>query len=200
MAYIDPATINTAPRDPVTSDFGTAALQNPVEIAAGTTGAPVVEVAWHHLETQQPTSDVSAITMAAIAENYRALRLVVYGQTTVADTVTVEAEYNGSWQAVATATTAGGADAFGIDVTILEADNGDSGNLIAFSGFSLVDNNSLDRTRNTISYTPTPFMGYGARASAVTGLRISAATGALEGTNADQRTIARFYGVKRTQP
>jgi hypothetical protein len=177
-----------------------ALADNPTAIAAGTTGAPVVEVAWHSLETQQPTSDVATITMAATSENYRALRVVVYGQTTVADTVTVEAEYNGSWQAVATATTAGGGDAFGIDVTILEADNGDSGDLIAFSGVSFVDNNSLDRTRNTISYTPTPFMGYGARASAVTGLRISAAVGALEGTNADQRTIARFYGVKRTQP
>jgi hypothetical protein len=42
MAWTDPTTINTDPRDPVTSDFGTAALDNPVAIAEGATGAPRV--------------------------------------------------------------------------------------------------------------------------------------------------------------
>lgn len=46
MAYNPPSTINTDPNDPVTSEFGTAALNNPEEIAAGTTDAPIVRGGW----------------------------------------------------------------------------------------------------------------------------------------------------------
>lgn len=38
--YTDPSTIGTSPNDPVTSEFGTAALDNPVAITEGAAGAP----------------------------------------------------------------------------------------------------------------------------------------------------------------
>ncbi len=40
--WTDPATINTSPDSPVTSEFGTAALENPEAIAEGAAGAPRV--------------------------------------------------------------------------------------------------------------------------------------------------------------
>lgn len=40
--WTDPATIGTDPDDPVTSEFGTAALENPEALAEGASGAPRV--------------------------------------------------------------------------------------------------------------------------------------------------------------
>lgn len=62
--YTDPATINTDPKDPITSEFGTAALDNPVAIAEGASGAP--RVAGEAIATP---SDVDVLTIAA-ADTY----------------------------------------------------------------------------------------------------------------------------------
>lgn len=40
--WTDPATIPTNPNDPLTSEFGTAALENPEALAEGAAGAPRV--------------------------------------------------------------------------------------------------------------------------------------------------------------
>jgi hypothetical protein len=68
MTYVDPATINTAPRDPVTSDFGTAALQNPVDIAAGTTGAPRVEGRALDVFSTEGTITTNSGTISAVTD------------------------------------------------------------------------------------------------------------------------------------
>lgn len=43
MPWIDPASINTLPGDPVTSEFGYMAKDNPVGLAAGDAGAPRIQ-------------------------------------------------------------------------------------------------------------------------------------------------------------
>lgn len=43
--YTDPSTLNTDPNDPVTSELMTAAIDNPVAIAEGASGAPRVVAA-----------------------------------------------------------------------------------------------------------------------------------------------------------
>jgi len=40
--WTDPSSVNTGPNDPVTSEFGTAALENAVALAEGASGAPKI--------------------------------------------------------------------------------------------------------------------------------------------------------------
>ncbi len=40
--WTDPSTVNTGPNDPVTSEFGTAALENAEALAEGASGAPKI--------------------------------------------------------------------------------------------------------------------------------------------------------------
>lgn len=57
--YTDPSTIGTSPNDPVTSEFGTAALDNPIAIAEGAFGAPINQTGWYpyNLTTVGGTED-----------------------------------------------------------------------------------------------------------------------------------------------
>lgn len=54
--WTDPATINTGPDDPVTSEFGTAALENVEAFAEGASGAP--KLAMKHLTGAGTTGNV----------------------------------------------------------------------------------------------------------------------------------------------
>lgn len=54
--WTDPATINTGPDDPVTSEFGTAALENVEAFAEGASGAP--KLAMKHETGAETTGNV----------------------------------------------------------------------------------------------------------------------------------------------
>lgn len=76
--YTDPSTINTNPNDPVTSEFGTAALDNPVAIAEGASGAPRVVAG--ALGTDLGTGSVTAVgTILDVIDLTDVGQLLVYG-------------------------------------------------------------------------------------------------------------------------
>lgn len=76
--YTDPSTINTDPNDPVTSEFGTAALDNPVAIAEGASGAPRIVAG--ALGTDLGNGSVSAVgTILDVTDLTDVGQLLVYG-------------------------------------------------------------------------------------------------------------------------
>ena len=97
--YTDPSTINTDPNDPVTSEFGTAALDNPVAIAEGASGAPRIVAG--ALATNLGNGSATAVgTILDVTDLTDVGQLLVYGPLGIdaasgeTGTVTVQVAYS----------------------------------------------------------------------------------------------------------
>ena len=188
------------PGEPWTSAKANAAFENPVAIAEGASGSPLVEVAWHFLEAATLASDGTTVTLTTDISPYRAIRLIggaaINGAATSA-TVDVDLEFAAGWStAIASTYTSGGGEilGFALDVTIHEIDNADGLNRKFASGHVSIGDRGPDDW-DEAQYAPAGVMAVSRGTGAALAVRVNSTQtfDVSEGT-------PRFwlYGVKRT--
>ena len=91
--WTDPATINTDPKDPMTSEFGTAALENPEAMAEGASGAPKVEAAAVNLLLASVEAGRNVTSSADATDLDRVDTVIVHGAGSGAAGLSANATY-----------------------------------------------------------------------------------------------------------
>ena len=194
--YTNPTTLNNDPDDPLTSEWGEAAIQNPLAIAEGASGAPTVEVAWHLLETLTPTVDGTTFALATDVSAYRAIRLAgvckIVGATS--SVVSVQINHGGGWRTILTTASA---NAHAFDVEVNGVDNADSEGIALISG-QHATGLALDRSSNTVIGESTGVLGYSAQTGVVSAIRITSAGLNFDAETSGDEPIFRLFGIKRT--
>jgi len=203
-SWTDPATIPTSPDDPVTSDFGTAALANPVAAFEGASGAPTCEVAWHELEVLTPSVDTTTITLTTDISAYRAVRLIGGAKATgVADAdpdITVEVNIGGGWRTLVSESPGSSAQwGVMVDVHVDNIDNNDSsGQRLLTGSVSFVETPAGNWDADRIMSVVAPVAAVWQDAGSATGIRVVNNTAQFDVSEGDP--TFRLYGIKRTQP
>lgn len=169
------------PESPVTSDLMTKLRDNPIAMAEGASGAPTMEVAWHHLETLQPGSDATTQTFATDFTGYRAAKLM--GKFGLSSAAAINLQYYaGSWATVLTIPSGSTGGDFAFEIQNIDV--GDDATNYLVTAFGMYDNGSASGVvLNTLTGS-TP----------ITGFRLTSTNNL---TSAGTRCSA--YAVKRTQ-
>lgn len=203
--WTDPATLNTDPKDPITSEYGTAVKNNPVALAEGASGAPTVEVAWHLItEYADATDSTATITFSSLdVSGYRAL-MILGGYNTSSVT-------KGKWRVDVDFATSGWTTLFEYQpssnaniwaqATIWNVDSAMTQQVFPFWKTTYGDVSgtmnwpAADYSTGTI----TDDVGLVNVNEVIEGIRINPDGGTYTGST-DQATRFALYGIKRTQP
>ncbi len=191
---------NLLPGEPWTSAKALASFEDPVAIAEGASGAPVMEVARHLIETVQPVAHGNIEFALATPGDYSDLWISIAGQEVGSDvTFNVQINIAATWRTVLSWTTSetGANSAAILEAHLQNMDNADGTGVIRAWGAFAEIGGGFDRSDYEDSADASPRLGYMARTGDITGIRV---TGGWVGTAANSRAIAALYGRKTTQP
>jgi len=195
--WTDPSTINTNPKDPITSEFGTAALENVEASAEGASGAPTWEVAWHYLEKLEPETNQATLEFTTDISTYRAVKVEGAVSPTASYQFTVDYRIATTWRSI-DGLSASSSDAHLISVELSELDDGD-GASFHFIKYQSANITTLNRNGASIlPVSPDSSLMYSTISGAINAIRIRTNSGTFNGPAAASRSVVRLYGIKRT--
>lgn len=193
------------PDAPITSELGYQLRDNPIAIAEGSSGAPLVEVAWHFLAGYADATNTNAdIDFGGIdISGYRALKIIGGFNCGTSASANFEVQLNypsGGWTTIySVACPVDGFNGGGLmaSIEILNIDTGDTSqaghkqfevsvaSAAGSASWPTLIGGDITIGRNTTNQVPT-------------GIRINPGSNNYTGSYAATRFS--LYGIKRTQP
>lgn len=155
---------------------------------------------WVFLEKQEPTSDATSITFSTNISAYKAIRInsVALFNTSGAFFFLDIGPGGGTWRNVGLGSTTTGAAIAWDCWEVWNIDNSDGSNFrscFALAGYN--KSGTFDRSSNTLTSQSTQLStgGYSSYTETITSVRLNVSSGNIEGSNADQRSIATLWGL-----